>query len=82
MLGEGSKIFLEEQFMNYLEKTLMTRPTEAGLGGIPSLQNKIRGYLNVKYLKNGNWSNPTLEVCSSFLLYLVFEKLADKSYGS
>lgn len=48
--------------MSYVEKTLASRPAEANLGGIPSVQNKIRAFLNVKYLKNGNWSNSSLEV--------------------
>lgn len=51
-----------QRFMNYVEKTLASRPAEANLGGIPSVQNKIRAFLNVKYLKNGNWSNSALEV--------------------
>lgn len=48
--------------MSYVEKTLASRPAEAALGGVPSVQNKIRGFLNVKYQKNGQWSNPALEV--------------------
>ncbi|GAA5938812.1 linker nucleoporin NIC96 [Sporobolomyces koalae] len=61
----GGKNYLEEQFMNHVEKTLASRPTEANLGGIPSIQNKIRAFLNVKYLKNGNWSNSSLEIANS-----------------
>lgn len=48
--------------MTYVERTLASRPTEAALGGEPSVQNKIRAFLNVKYLKNGSWANPSLEV--------------------
>lgn len=50
------------RFMNYVEKTLASRPAEANLGGVPSVQNKIRAFLNVKYQKGGQWSNPSLEV--------------------
>ena len=42
--------------MNYVEKTLAAKPTEAQLGGIPTVDNKIRAFLNVKYYKNGSWS--------------------------
>ncbi|GAA6011273.1 hypothetical protein JCM11491_006780 [Sporobolomyces phaffii] len=62
MITQGGKAYLEEQFMNYVEKTLASRPAEANLGGVPSVQNKLRAFLNVKYLKNGSWSNPSLEI--------------------
>ncbi|SCV71462.1 BQ2448_3050 [Microbotryum intermedium] len=72
MVAEGAKQHLEEQqvadhrlflgFMTYVEKLLASRPTEAGLGGVPSLQNKIRAFLDVKYQKNGQWTNSNLEV--------------------
>ncbi|GAA5897343.1 linker nucleoporin NIC96 [Sporobolomyces salmoneus] len=65
MITDGGKTYLEEQFMNYVEKTLASRPAEANLGGIPSVQNKIRAFLNVKYLKNGNWSNSSLEIANN-----------------
>ncbi|GAA5959783.1 hypothetical protein JCM3765_000101 [Sporobolomyces pararoseus] len=65
MITSGGKTYLEEQFMNYVEKTLASRPAEANLGGIPSVQNKIRAFLNVKYLKNGNWSNSSLEIANN-----------------
>lgn len=48
--------------MSYVEKTLASRPAEANLGGVPSVQNKIRAFLNVKYQKQGQWTNPNLEV--------------------
>lgn len=52
------------RFMAYVEKTLASRPAEAALGGVPSIQNKIRGFLNVKYQKNGQWPSQGLEVHS------------------
>lgn len=62
MVASGSLAFLEEQFMKHVEKTLLARPTDANLGGIPSVQNKIRAYLNVKYSKMGQWTATNLEV--------------------
>lgn len=50
------------RFLAYVEKTLASRPAEANLGGVPSIQNKIRAFLNVKYQKNGKWANSALEV--------------------
>lgn len=41
--------------MQHVEKRLQAKPAEANLGGIPSIQNKIRGYISVQYAKNGQW---------------------------
>ncbi|GAA6041370.1 hypothetical protein JCM8097_007689 [Rhodosporidiobolus ruineniae] len=65
MVADGAKGWLEEQFLAYVEKTIAARPAEAQLGGVPSVQNKIRAFLNVKYLKNGQWSNPALEIANN-----------------
>ncbi|GAA5858920.1 hypothetical protein JCM8547_007156 [Rhodosporidiobolus lusitaniae] len=65
MVADGARGWLEEQFLAYVEKTLASRPAEAALGGVPSIQNKIRAFLNVKYLKNGRWSNPALEIANN-----------------
>jgi len=66
MVGRGGREWLEGQFMQHVEKTLTSRPAEAALGGVPSVQNKIRGFLNVKFLKNGQWaSSPALEVANN-----------------
>lgn len=50
------------RFFAHVEKTIASRPAEAALGGVPSVQNKIRAFLNVKYLRNGQWTEPSLEV--------------------
>ncbi|KPV73463.1 uncharacterized protein RHOBADRAFT_54687 [Rhodotorula graminis WP1] len=65
MIGDGAKGYLEEQFLAYVEKTLASRPAEASLGGVPSIQNKIRAFLNVKYQKNGKWANSVLEIANN-----------------
>ncbi|GAA5917547.1 hypothetical protein JCM8208_005072 [Rhodotorula glutinis] len=65
MIGDGAKGYLEEQFLAYVEKTLASRPAEANLGGVPSIQNKIRAFLNVKYQKNGKWANSALEIANN-----------------
>ncbi len=66
MVGRGGREWLEGQFMEHVEKTLTSRPADAALGGVPSVQNKIRGFLNVKFLKNGQWAtNPSLEIANN-----------------
>ncbi|GAA5992093.1 hypothetical protein JCM11641_002537 [Rhodosporidiobolus odoratus] len=65
MVADGARGWLEEQFLAYVEKTIASRPAEAQLGGVPSLQNKIRAFLNVKYLRNEQWTNPALEIANN-----------------
>ncbi|KAJ7176543.1 hypothetical protein C8R46DRAFT_1029875 [Mycena filopes] len=45
----------EEQYWDVLERTVQSRPNEAQLGGDPSVANKGRAFLFVKYYKNGEW---------------------------
>jgi nuclear pore complex protein Nup93 len=51
--------------MKHVEKTLVARQSEANLGGVPSIQNKIRAYINVKYSKMGQWTTKTLEMAKN-----------------
>lgn len=51
--------------MKHVERTLLARPTEANLGGVPSIQNKIRAYINVKYSKGGQWTTTNLELANN-----------------
>jgi nuclear pore complex protein Nup93 len=45
---EGSRKFLEQQFLDQIESYLARNPREAQLGGVPSTLNKIRGYIRIK----------------------------------
>ena len=45
----GGRAFLEQQFDRHVDKTIAAHPTEAQLGGIPGIANKIRGYVDVKF---------------------------------
>lgn len=44
----GSRIFLEKQFLNSLEATVSKNPKEANIGGIPTLLAKVKGYVRVR----------------------------------
>ncbi|KAK9763059.1 nuclear pore complex subunit, partial [Basidiobolus ranarum] len=50
----NSREFLEEQFLKHVEKTIIMRPEDANLGGIPSIHSKIRAYINLKQWIPGN----------------------------
>jgi nuclear pore complex protein Nup93 len=56
-IAQGSRESLEEQYWNILERTVQTRPTEARLGGDPSVSNKVRAFLLVRYYRNGEWED-------------------------
>ncbi|KAH8913329.1 NIC-domain-containing protein, partial [Atractiella rhizophila] len=50
-IAQGSRAFLEDQFLQHMEREIMSRPVEAGLGGVPTIENKVRAYLNIKFQK-------------------------------
>jgi nuclear pore complex protein Nup93 len=45
---DGSRTFLEKRFLEQVDETLRKNPNEALVGGVPSLLNKIRGYIRAK----------------------------------
>ncbi|GAA5823921.1 hypothetical protein JCM11251_003347 [Rhodosporidiobolus azoricus] len=70
MVADGARGWLEDQFLAYVEKTIASRPAEANLGGVPSVQNKVRAFLNVRYGDGkGGWKNPALEVANGTPLW-------------
>ncbi|KAG1838201.1 Nup93/Nic96-domain-containing protein [Suillus subalutaceus] len=46
-----------DQFWDIIERTIQSRPMEARLGGDPSVANKIRAFLLMRYYKNGQWED-------------------------
>lgn len=45
---DGSLKFMEKKFLEHVDEVLRKNPTEALVGGVPSLLNKIRGYIRAK----------------------------------
>ncbi|KAL5115759.1 nuclear pore complex subunit [Pleosporales sp. CAS-2024a] len=45
---DGSRKFLEKRFLEQVDAELKKHPNEALVGGVPSLLNKIRGYIRAK----------------------------------
>ena len=56
-IAKGAREALEEQYWDVIERTLQARPTEARLGGDPSVSNKIRAYVLVRHYRNGEWED-------------------------
>ena len=56
-IARGSREALEEQYWEILERTIQARPVEAKLGGDPSIANRVRAFLLVRYYRNGEWED-------------------------
>lgn len=54
-IAKGARGALEEQYFDILERTVQARPMEARLGGDPSVANRVRAFLLVRYYRNGEW---------------------------
>ncbi|KAJ1926950.1 nuclear pore complex subunit [Tieghemiomyces parasiticus] len=44
----GARRYLEEQFVQYLDRTLAQHPREASLGGLPTIHRKVQAFLKLK----------------------------------
>ncbi|PNS20760.1 Meiotically up-regulated protein 87 protein [Sphaceloma murrayae] len=44
----GSRMFLEKQFLSSVEAAVAKNPREANLGGVPTVTNKIRGFIRLR----------------------------------
>lgn len=56
-IANGARESLEKQYWDILEKTVQSRPMEARLGGDPSVANRVRAFLLVRYYRNGEWED-------------------------
>ena len=56
-IAKGAREALEEQYWDILERTVQARPMEAKLGGDPSISNRVRAFLLVRYYRNGEWDD-------------------------
>lgn len=74
-IAKGAREALEEQYFDILERTVHSRPAEARLGGDPSIANKVRAFLLVRFYRGGEWQDRIELVASqpiwAKLFYLV-----------
>ncbi|KAH9822442.1 Nup93/Nic96-domain-containing protein [Melampsora americana] len=61
-LAEGARVHLQQQFLAHINMQIAMHPVEANLGGDPSISNKIRAYVELKFCKNGVWQDKRLEL--------------------
>lgn len=68
-IAKGSKEALEEQYWDIVERTIQARPADAKLGGDPSIANRVRAFLLLRYYRGGDWEE-RIEVRSDPILNL------------
>ncbi|KAI0266882.1 nucleoporin-interacting protein NIC96 [Gloeopeniophorella convolvens] len=56
-IAAGARAALEEQYLDVLERTVQARPLEARLGGDPSIANRVRAFLLVRFYRGGEWQD-------------------------
>ncbi|KAJ6121455.1 Nuclear pore protein (Nic96) [Penicillium capsulatum] len=56
---EGSRQFLEKRFFAEVEELVAKNPREAQVGGIPSVVNKLRGYIRIRDAKKDLFPDTT-----------------------
>jgi nuclear pore complex protein Nup93 len=50
-----------------VDDTLQKHVREAKIGGIPSIANRIRAYMNIALKRSGVWITPRLEVLAIWI---------------
>ena len=60
-ITDGSRRFLEGLAWGVVVAEVSQHPQEAQLGGIPSVVQRVRGFLNIRFKEGGKW-NPDLTV--------------------
>ncbi|EIM91909.1 nucleoporin-interacting protein NIC96 [Stereum hirsutum FP-91666 SS1] len=79
-IAKGSREALEEQYFDVLERTVHSRPTEARLGGDPSVSNKVRAFLLVRFYRGGEWQE-RIELVAGQPLWAKLFYLVRTGYG-
>ncbi|KAF5393678.1 hypothetical protein D9757_000346 [Collybiopsis confluens] len=51
----GARQSLEEQYLSIIQRTVHAHPSEAQLGGDPSIANLIRAFCAVRFYRQGEW---------------------------
>ena len=69
-VAAGARAALEEQYLDVLERTVQARPLEARLGGDPSIANRVRAFLLVRYYRGGGWQD-RIEVCPNHSIWWI-----------
>ena len=80
-IAAGARAALEEQYLDVLERTIQARPLDACLGGDPSISNRVRAFLLVRYYRGGAWQD-RIEVGSDYNFFHALLTLLAVGCGS
>jgi nuclear pore complex protein Nup93 len=56
-ITEGSRRFLQGLAWGVIVAEVSQHPQEAQLGGIPSVVQRVRGFLNIRFKEGGKWNS-------------------------
>jgi hypothetical protein len=62
------------RFKKYVEGRVAANPKEARLGGKPSIEDKVKAFLRIKYCTYGTWEKKNLEVRLYFIRKFLFNQ--------
>ncbi|BFZ57306.1 nuclear pore complex subunit [Savitreella phatthalungensis] len=68
---DGARRYLENQFFGLVEREILRNPQEARMGGVPSIESKVRAYANIRFNKNGQWTQQNLEIVNNTPIWVV-----------
>lgn len=68
-IAKGAREALEIQYWDIIDRTIQSRPTEARLGGDPSVANKVRAFLLMRFYRSGDWEE-RIEVSSTLISFV------------
>ncbi len=70
-ISTSSRRYLEHQFFTIIEREIIKNPQEARLGGIPSVESKIKAYVNMRFSKHGKWTTPNLQIINNVPMWAI-----------
>lgn len=82
---DGSRRFLEKQFLQQLDVTIARNAKEATLGGVPSVINKVRAYIRIRSVRkelgaeNVELQSLHEDYCWVLIFYLLRAGLVDEA---
>ncbi|KAL7746119.1 nuclear pore complex subunit [Sorochytrium milnesiophthora] len=68
-LVKGARSFLETQFFDFLEATVAAQPKRALVGGAPSVQAQVAGFVRSRFYRYGHWDLPNLDIVNGHALW-------------
>lgn len=69
-LISASRSWLEEQYLESVNRKLHAHATTLKMGGIPLITHRLLGYINISYKTNSGWKEDGLEIINDVPIWL------------